>query len=88
MTRDVGFGGAFVETADVLAVGTRIRLVLSTATAWEPLDLPARVVWHRDGQDGTPSGFGVRFDALTPGQAGALHALLETSTFAAESESP
>lgn len=80
-TRDLGIGGAFLETRDPPSVGVRLELVLTAPTAWEPLVLAGRVAWHRDESGDEPRGFGMRFDPLSPGQAGALHALLEASGF-------
>ena len=69
---DLSMGGAFVETSDPPDDGTELWLTFSTPTAWDPLELPAEVRWSK------PGGFGVRFRALTPTQAQALHALVQS----------
>lgn len=62
-------------------MGLRLEVVLTAPTAWEPLVLRGRVAWHRDEAGDEARGFGVCFDPLSPGQAAALHALLDASGF-------
>jgi Tfp pilus assembly protein PilZ len=75
---DLGMGGAFVETNDPPAVGVKVCLIFGTPTAWDPLELPAEVRWVKHDR---PSGFGVRFRALTPAQASALTELVRNNPF-------
>lgn len=87
---DLGVGGAFVATEAVLPVGARVRLLLSTPTAWDPIEVPATVRWVSEGGGGEPAGFGVRFEALSGREATALYELVHASAYVedAESESP
>ena len=80
-TNDVSMGGAFVETRRPPAVGQALELELLSPTAWDPLRIPCHVRWSSDGSDGRAIGFGVRFEGLTPGQASALHELLQASGY-------
>lgn len=73
--QDIGMGGVFVTCASAPPVGTHVRLVFALPTAWEPLDVPARVRWVR------PDGFGAEFGALTPRQAEALFELVQRLGF-------
>jgi hypothetical protein len=69
-TSDISLGGAFVEAAQPPPVGSRLLLVLSSPTAWDPIEVPGEVRWVREG------GFGVRFEELSAAQAAALYELL------------
>ena len=81
-TADLSLGGAFVETPRPPTVGTRVVLVLTTPTAWDPLEIPCSVRWVGDGSDGRPLGFGVKFRNLSAGQASALHELIQAMGYA------
>ena len=77
-TADLGMGGAFIETSYLPEIGTEVQLLLNSPTAWDALELPGRVAWHRK----TPSsGFGVRFSELGPVSASALFELLQSVGF-------
>ena len=88
-TIDLGIRGAFVRHHEPPQVGTPLTIELRPATAWDPLRIPACVRWiSKNGQGTSPAGvqnnevgFGVYFETLTPGQAAALHDLLETLVF-------
>lgn len=78
---DLGMGGAFVSSDGALPeIGARVIVVLSLPTAWDPLELPAEVRWHREGVL-DDAGFGVRFYGLSPAQAGALYELVSRTGF-------
>lgn len=81
-TNDLGLGGAFVETEIPPAVGSRVVLTVSAPTAWEPLELHGEVRWVKDGGDGDPSGFGVRFHELDGREATALYELVHSASYA------
>jgi hypothetical protein len=75
---DLGMGGAFLEASDPPPEGTRLWVTFSVPTAWDPLEVPAEVRWRGEG------GFGVRFRALTPGQAAALRELVQQNPYSLE----
>ena len=75
---DLGMGGAQVRCERLPAVGARLRLTLTSPSAWDPLELPAEVRWVDDA-DRT---FGLAFDGLARAQATALYELLSVSKFA------
>lgn len=77
---DLGLGGAQIKCERCPAVGTALRMVLTSPSAWDPLDLPAIVRWVNAG-DQT---FGVAFERLSRAQAAALYDLLRASRFAEE----
>lgn len=81
-TENIGLGGAFVQTETPPAVGTRLTIFLTAATAWEPLEIQAEVRWVRLER---PAGMGVRFVELSAGQLGALHDLLVLAGYGEES---
>ncbi|MDP3277063.1 MAG: PilZ domain-containing protein [Deltaproteobacteria bacterium] len=80
-TNNLGFGGAFVQIEPPLPVGSRLRLSLSSATTWEPIELDATVCWVRDVGGALHAGMGVAFESLTPDQAFALHGLFRVHGF-------
>lgn len=44
---DIGLGGAGLSVDEPLVLGTQLEVVLHAPNRWEPLVLPARVVWAR-----------------------------------------
>ena len=68
--RDIGIGGAFVESSEPLAFGTELVLVAQLTDRGAVLRLPAIVRWVR------PDGFGVQFGLLG---ARETHALAQLS---------
>ena len=78
-THDVGGGGAWVQSAEPPAVGTRVSLVLGPmAAAGETFRLDGRVAWIR--RDAGPTGFGVRFDSRQSRDAPRLRAMLRRAS--------
>lgn len=82
---DLSVQGAFVGTTHPMAKGSQVRMVFSSPTAWEPLEVGATVRWLSDGTGSDPVGFGVRFESLSPHEATALYELVHASAYA---ESP
>ena len=72
---DLGVAGAGLRAALVLEPGVRIELVLSVPNRWDPVVLPARVVWSRAGRAG------VEFEPKTENEPWALFELLESQSF-------
>ena len=68
--RDIGVGGAFVESTEPLLFGTEVVIVARLANGGAVLRLPAIVRWTK------PNGFGVQFGLLG---ARETHALAELS---------
>ena len=83
-TTDLGMGGAFIETFRPPLPGAHVVLILTTPTAWDPLEIECEVRWSHDGRDGRIMGFGVRFDALSEVQASALYELLQATGFGSD----
>jgi len=79
---DLGMGGAQVRCERTPPVGARLRLTLTSPSAWDPLDLSAEVRWVDPGS----SSFGLSFDGLGRAQATALYELLSATQFAVEAE--
>lgn len=75
---DLGMGGAQVRCERPPAVGVRVRVSLSSPSAWDPLDLAAEVRWV----DESERTFGVSFAGLERAQASALYELLSVTRFA------
>lgn len=75
---DLGLGGAQIHCDIPPSVGSPLRILLTSPSAWDPLDLPGSVRWIDD----TKRTFGVAFDALSSSQAAALYELLSASRFA------
>lgn len=83
--QDLHLEGAFVGTLSLPPEGTRVRLRLTTPTAWDPVLVDGEVRWVRTTRDGDP-GFGVRFDPLGPAEAAALAELVEASAYEDEDD--
>jgi uncharacterized protein (TIGR02266 family) len=71
---DIGPGGAFIRTADFLAVGTEIILDVLPPGSVVPLSVAGRVAWtrHSEGEEG----FGVEFRARDAGGVRRLRELV------------
>jgi Tfp pilus assembly protein PilZ len=78
---DVGVGGAFVATETRLPIGSRVRVILSSPTAWDPIEVAATVRWISE-PGSAPEGFGIRFEALSGREAAALYELVHVSAYA------
>lgn len=72
---DLSAGGAFIEFAGVIPVGTALLVAFTSPTAWDPLEIPAEVRWVKE------QGFGVRFGVLSDAQSTALYELLADNPF-------
>ena len=56
--RDIGIGGIFIESAEVLSFGTEVVIVARLPGASSEARLPGVVRWSK------PNGFGVQFGSL------------------------
>lgn len=65
VTRDLAVGGAFIESADMPAFGSKVKLALKLPGG-EPLHVSAIVRWTK------PGGFGVQFQLLGAKETWAL----------------
>lgn len=63
---DLHLFGAGLEMAEPPEVGMVVLIELSAPTLWDPLRLPATVVWSRPGLAKAPARLGVRFDHALP----------------------
>ena len=77
---DLGLGGAQIRAERPPPVTTELRVTLTAASAWDPLDLPSTVRWV-NAHDKT---FGIAFGALSRATAAALYELLTVSRFGPE----
>lgn len=60
-TRDIGVGGAFIQTTSVLAVGAALTVEITLPTTAQLLALPAIVRWVAEGEAVAAPGMGVQF---------------------------
>jgi hypothetical protein len=78
---DLGLGGARLEVADGLGLGSSVRLLIATPNRWDPVALDAHVVWSRE-PDGVRAGeAGLRFDHHTSSDVRALVDLLGADAY-------
>jgi hypothetical protein len=73
---DIALGGACVRFADALAVGDRVTIGLVFPTRWDPVAMPARIVWLDPDGEGERGRAGMAFEPTEPRAALALYALL------------
>ena len=71
VTRDLGIGGAFIESSEQLAFGTIVIVVGRLPQTSVDLRLQGVVRWS------TPDGFGVQFSALGPRETHAILSILK-----------
>ena len=64
VTRNIGVGGAFIETPTPERPGTSLTLHLAVPTTHSPIQVAAEVRWVSPGRDEHPSGMGVKFQPL------------------------
>lgn len=59
-------GGVFLETTDLLPVGTQLTIRFSIPGATDPIETQAKVMWVRrqTSDDGLPPGLGLQFSQL------------------------
>jgi uncharacterized protein (TIGR02266 family) len=63
VTRNIGVGGAFIETADPAPPGTALAVSLALETG-QRVEVDAEVRWIVDGELDDGHGMGVRFSGL------------------------
>jgi len=78
---DLGLGGACLEVADLIPLGTPVRLSLEAPNRWEPLVLDGRVVWTRDALKPGRARLGMKFEKASSGTLRALVDLLEVEAY-------
>jgi hypothetical protein len=66
---------------DRLHVGDRITVSFLAPTLWDPLALPARVAWVREGTPTEALAAGLAFEATDPESIFALFELVSTLAF-------
>lgn len=74
-TLDLGIAGACVQITDSLETGLRVELQLQAPSRWDPVVLPATVVWSAADQGSFRAG--LVFDHADPGPLMALFDLLD-----------
>jgi hypothetical protein len=79
---DLGLGGACCETGvELLPSGVTLTVDIDAPTRWDPLCLPATVVWSRKSSARGPAHAGLRFDHHDPELAYALFELLGATSY-------
>jgi hypothetical protein len=73
---DLGLGGACVGLADALVVGDQVTLGLVFPTRWDPVPMPARIVWLDTDGDGERGRAGMAFEPNDARATLNLYALL------------
>jgi Tfp pilus assembly protein PilZ len=76
-------GGAFIETADLLAPGTSMQLAIDSGNGDPPLQVAASVKWTREiaNLDG-PAGVGVEFEGIEDDDFIAIEKLVARALYA------
>jgi hypothetical protein len=88
-TVDVGLGGACCETGrELLACGTSLTVDIEAPTLWDPLRLPASVVWSQRATARKPARAGLRFEHHDATLLYALFELLGESSAPAAAAQP
>jgi len=77
---DLGLGGACIELPGPIAAGGAITLEVTAPNLWDPLIVPARVVWVRQSDEG-PARAGLSFDHVVRSALPALVELLVAYRF-------
>lgn len=69
--RNLSLGGAFVETSERLAMGTRVELTFQIPTYEEPIRAGGQVRWNSE------LGIGVQFEGLRAKEVWSLNKFFE-----------
>jgi hypothetical protein len=77
---NLSLGGACVESAQALSLGTTLELEIVAPTLWDPLLLKGRVVWTRADKSTVPRA-GLAFESGDPARAFALFELLSAHDY-------
>lgn len=73
VTRNISLGGAFVDTPDLLPLGSRLTIELHLPGAHEAIRVGAEVRWTETGHSGGTPGMGLRFEGLRAREVWALN---------------
>jgi len=63
-TKNIGIGGAFLPSVVPMPIGTKVVVLVSSPTSWDPIEIPAVVRWIQDESSGKEPGMGVQFTEL------------------------
>jgi uncharacterized protein (TIGR02266 family) len=75
---DVSEGGAFIETSEILELGTAVKLEVDPGNGEPPLQLDAVVKWGREiGNMDGPAGVGVEFENVEDGDFAVLEGIVD-----------
>ncbi|MCP4602524.1 MAG: PilZ domain-containing protein [Proteobacteria bacterium] len=80
-SRDIGMGGLFAETEEVFEIGDMVKVVLSTLSTWEPIELTAEICRCQPPNNNQSGGVGLRFVNITDIQAVALNEFTDSLDF-------
>jgi hypothetical protein len=64
--QDLSLGGAGISLTEALAQGDRVMVSFLAPSLWDPLALPARVVWFKSAASTGPGRAGVAFEPKEP----------------------
>ncbi len=78
---DLSLGGVSLTLAESLHVGDRVVVSFLAPTLWDPLALPARVAWVRQGAPADPVAAGLAFEPADAASVLALFELVSTLAF-------
>jgi type IV pilus assembly protein PilZ len=75
-------GGLFLETKDLLPVGSKLTIRFTVPGATIPIETDATVMWVRESpsEDGQPAGLGLRFDRLDENIGASIDRLIQDFT--------
>jgi len=73
---DLSLGGAGLSLADVVSQGDRVMVSFLAPSLWDPLALPARVIWFKGAPSGGPGRAGLAFEPKEPAGVFALFELV------------
>src|SRR5262249_34573326 len=77
---NLSFGGACIEAAEPVAIGSSLGLEIVAPTLWDPLVLKGRVVWSRSDR-GSPHRPGLHFETSDAARVFALFELLSAHDY-------
>lgn len=78
---DLGLGGACLELAEAIPVGSPVALIIDAPHLWDPLEIDAVVAWVREPADAKATLLGVKFPTESGPLLRTLTELLEAAAY-------
>jgi hypothetical protein len=78
---DLGLGGACVELAESVPVGSPVALIIDAPHLWDPLEIHAVVAWVGQAPSGGAAYLGVKFQGSGGALLRTLAELLEAAAY-------